>query len=63
LSLDIVGEAPAALGDEAPGLLLGAALMPMLDGRGNAPKNALVLARWRTPLPRLRSAVRVKVPV
>jgi hypothetical protein len=48
LSLDVVGEAPAVCGNEAPGLTIGAALVRMLDGRENAPNNALG-ARQRAP--------------
>jgi hypothetical protein len=63
LSLEVVGEAPAVLGDEALGLLLDAALMRALDGRKNAPKNAAVGARWRAPRYRPGRAVQVKVSV
>ena len=49
LSLEVVGEAPAVVGDEALGLLLDAALIRALDGRKNAPKNAAVGAWRRAP--------------
>ena len=63
LSLEVVGEAPAVVGDEALGLLLDAALIRALDGRKNAPKNAAVGARRRARRHRPRTAVQVKVSV
>ena len=67
LSLEVVGEAPAVLGDEALGLLLDAALIRALDGRKNAPKNApknaAVGARRRACRLQAGSAAQVKVSV
>jgi hypothetical protein len=63
LSLEVVGEAPAVVGDEALGLLLDAALIRALDGRKNAPKNAAVGARRRARRHRPGTAVQVKVSV
>lgn len=63
LSLEVVGEAPAVVGDEAPGLLLDAALMRALDGRKNAPKNAAVGARRRAPRHRPGRAAQAQVKV
>jgi len=63
LSLEVVGEAPAVVGDEALGLLLDAALIRALDGRKNAPKNAAVGARRHARRHRPGTAVQVKVSV
>jgi hypothetical protein len=63
LSLEVVGEAPAVVGDEALGLLLDAALIRALDGRKNAPKNAAVGAWRRAPRHGPGRAAQVKVSV
>ena len=63
LSLEVVGEAPAVVGDEALGLLLDAALIRALDGRKNAPKNAAVGARRRAPRHRPGRAAQAQVKV
>ena len=56
LPLEVVGDTSAALGDEAPGLLLDAALPPTLQSRRNAPKSAFknAPARARRGVPRLK---------
>jgi hypothetical protein len=69
LSFDVVGQASAMLGDEAPGLSLHAALMRARDGRKNAPKdapknapqNAPARARWRAPRRTHRSAAQIRI--
>jgi hypothetical protein len=63
LSLEVVGDAPAVLGDEALGLLVDAALMRALHGRKDAPKNAAVGARRRACRRRPGRAAQVKVSV
>jgi len=63
LSLEVVGEASAVLGDKARGLSVDPALMRALDGRKNAAKNAAVGARRRAPRHRPGRAAQAQVKV
>jgi hypothetical protein len=63
LPLDIVGEAPAVGGDEAPSLLLGAVLLPPFDSRKDAPQEALLRAGGRSLRSTRLSAVHVEASV
>jgi hypothetical protein len=63
LPLDVVGKASAVCGDESPGLSVGAALIPMVEGRKNASENAALRRRRRALRATHGSAVPLKAAV
>jgi hypothetical protein len=64
LPLDVVGEAAAVGGNEAPGFVVGAALLPARDSREDPPNDAaLFYARRRSARSTQRHAVGVNAAV